>query len=104
MCWRTKGHWLGLLHVFQNALEYGDEDADPCDPLNTNDHVEDTPVIRGPTQSVYKNCFVFLQGEAEIPDTCPNLEGKDPIFNFMNYLVSWFRMESKPPEEAASNI
>ncbi|GAA2385309.1 zinc metalloprotease [Nonomuraea africana] len=55
------GHWLGLLHTFDNG----------CGPLG--DGVEDTPPQATPTE-----------GCPESKDTCPE-PGADPIHNFMDY-------------------
>jgi hypothetical protein len=82
------GHWLGLYHVFQNNT------ADPCGAEETGDFVDDTGTMSGPTQdrsSNTTNCTHYLsfEGEDELPDpdTCPDLDGADPVFNYMNYLV-----------------
>lgn len=55
------GHWLGLLHTFENGC------------LPPGDHVDDTPPEGVPTQ-----------GCPADKDTCP-APGKDPVHNFMNY-------------------
>ncbi|MCW2883003.1 MAG: hypothetical protein JWQ95_7103 [Sphaerisporangium sp.] len=55
------GHWLGLLHTFENG----------CAP--PGDSVDDTPPEALPTQ-----------GCPARKDTCPDL-GDDPIHNFMDY-------------------
>ncbi|MEU9886537.1 zinc metalloprotease [Sphaerisporangium sp. NPDC051011] len=55
------GHWLGLLHTFENG----------CSP--PGDSVDDTPPEATPTQG----CPVQK-------DTCPD-PGEDPIHNFMDY-------------------
>ncbi|SDG55188.1 Pregnancy-associated plasma protein-A [Sinosporangium album] len=55
------GHWLGLLHTFENGCE------------EPGDHVDDTPPQARPTQG----CPTFV-------DSCPG-GGADPIHNFMDY-------------------
>jgi hypothetical protein len=81
------GHWLGLYHVFQNNT------ADPCGLYEKGDFVDDTGAMSGPTwdpSSNTSNCTLYLsvQGEDELPypDTCPDRDGADPVFNYMNYL------------------
>jgi hypothetical protein len=56
------GHWLGLFHTFQGGCEGGDM-------------VEDTAPEGGPNFGCPK----------EVPDTCKNHEGLDPINNYMDY-------------------
>jgi Pregnancy-associated plasma protein-A len=55
------GHWLGLLHTFENGC------------LSPGDAVDDTPYEREPTLG----CPVTK-------DTCP-APGTDPVHNFMDY-------------------
>ncbi|GGS60194.1 zinc metalloprotease [Planobispora rosea] len=55
------GHWLGLLHTFENGC------------LEPGDAVADTPPEAHPTQ-----------GCPAGKDTCPG-NGRDPIHNFMDY-------------------
>jgi hypothetical protein len=55
------GHWLGLLHTFENA----------CVP--PGDGVADTPYEAAPTE-----------GCPAVKDTCP-APGADPVHNFMDY-------------------
>ena len=78
------GHWLGLYHTFSNSLG---EDGDPCSPANANDYVIDTPVQAAPSQNMY-NCSLQLYEEEAVPDSCPNILGSDPVFNFMNYVTN----------------
>jgi hypothetical protein len=84
------GHWLGLYHVFQSNTP-----DDPCGADETGDFVDDTATMNGSTQDLY--CEHYLSDAAEFfdddsigdlpdPDTCPNLDGTDPVFNYMNYL------------------
>lgn len=58
------GHWFNLLHTFSGG---------PCDPIN--DEVDDTPAQGDPTMG---GCPVGK-------DTCPDIEGLDPIHNYMDY-------------------
>ena len=57
------GHHLGLSHTFQND----------CDVIN--DGVDDTPAMH------YDGTYTCN----EMQDTCPDLEGFDPVRNYMNY-------------------
>lgn len=56
------GHWLGLLHTFQNGCE------------EPGDGVEDTPFQAEPTSGCPRS-----------EPSCPNSEEPDPVANFMNY-------------------
>jgi hypothetical protein len=74
------GHWLGLYHTFQNA----NPEADPCSPSNTGDIIGDTPVQASDTQAIISDCTIFLGSDPEpFPDSCPDLPGLDPVFNFV---------------------
>lgn len=57
------GHWFNLLHTFNGAA---------CDTIN--DQVADTPAQSG-----------FTSGCPAERDSCPDLEGLDPIHNYMDY-------------------
>ena len=57
------GHWLGLYHTFQGGCADGDEVADT------------------PAQAAGNNVFDCVSA-----DTCANAPGRDPIYNFMNYV------------------
>lgn len=80
------GHWLGLYHTFQRSMNRSQNDLglnDACDVTDENDFVDDTPQQAGPTIDFVSNCT--LLGNKAL-DTCPTLQGKDPVFNYMNYL------------------
>ncbi len=70
------GHWLGLLHTFQNN----------CDAI-FNDLIPDTPPE-------------MVEGKGEFcpvdRDSCPDIEGKDPIHNHMTYTDDSCRTEFTP--------
>ncbi len=54
------GHWLSLYHTFQGGCS------------KKNDRVEDTPAH-------------IIEFDCNDQDTCPKMDGVDPIHNFMNY-------------------
>ena len=88
--------WLGLLHTFEQILPET-KDVDPCNPdeANLNDFVDDTPMMSGPSDAVLdSSCTAFLNGEP-LPDTCPNITGLDPLFNYMNILDDTLCWEQK---------
>lgn len=75
------GHWLGLYHTFQNLIT----GSDPCSPLNDGDRIADTPTQASDTQSIIEDCTIFLgPNPAPFPDSCPDLPGLDPVFNFVS--------------------
>jgi len=88
------GHWLGLYHVFESEKSSSssssfDEEEDPCDPINAlkGDYVDDTAFIPKPSLLMY-DCPMTFYSDTEIPNSCPNLPGVDPVFNYMNYVGS----------------
>lgn len=82
--------WLGLAHTFEQILTTTQED-DPCNPeeVEFNDFVDDTPMQSGASDVVTNSsCTEFLNNAQPLPDTCPDLPGRDPMFNYMNYVDS----------------
>lgn len=71
------GHWFGLLHTFEGRN---------CSVSNTNDLVADTPQQDGPTDG---GCPVGR-------DSCPDLDGFDPIHNYMDYSSDYCYEEFSP--------
>ena len=63
--WCGTGHYFGLLHTFQKGTCTSDKD----------DGVDDTPMEKSPASS----CTTYSR------DTCPNNQGMDPIWSFMDY-------------------
>lgn len=61
------GHWLGLLHTFQDGT---------CNPEDAGDYVADTPQEHTPTSGC---------PAPGAKDSCPGDEGSDPTNNFMDY-------------------
>ena len=59
------GHWLGLMHVFQNYACTGEGDS-----------VDDTPPQKNSTR-----------GCPASQDSCPDVDGLDNVHNYMDY--SW---------------
>jgi hypothetical protein len=47
--------------------------------------VADTPTQAGSSQSLYECSLTHYEGES-LPDSCPDLAGSDPVFNYMNYV------------------
>ncbi|KAB8223948.1 hypothetical protein BDV33DRAFT_199994 [Aspergillus novoparasiticus] len=72
------GHWLGLQHTFANS-----------DMCIDGDGIEDTPIHK----SFSGNC-------TEPWDSCPNMPGLDPIYNYMNYVVEDCYKEFTPGQVA----
>lgn len=78
------GHWLGLFHTFQQLTT-----TEACDPDEEPyaDFVADTPIHDGPSSGMAESCVLYLEpGGLPLPDSCPDLPGSDPIFNYMNYV------------------
>lgn len=61
------GHWLGLMHTFENGCNGGGDQVD-----DTPAHVHNGPIARCPAKG-------------QEPDSCPGRPGKDPVHNFMSY-------------------
>lgn len=57
------GHWMGLLHTFE---------GNSCD--GAGDHIDDTRVEKESTDGCPKG-----------KNSCPGVQGEDPIHNFMDY-------------------
>ena len=59
-----------------------------CDPSGQGDFIADTPAMNMSTQDGLPglDCNDLLLPDAVLPDTCPDLPGVDPVFNYMNYL------------------
>jgi hypothetical protein len=70
------GHWLGLHHTFEAVFS---STADPCDPQNPGDLVDDTA---GHTR--FRN---YTTNQTSW-DSCPDQEGEDPFWNIMNSICS----------------
>lgn len=70
------GHWLGLLHTFMGE----------CDGF-FDDLISDTPREMTPTQGD------FCPAER---DSCPSLDGADPVHNHMTYTGDECRFEFSP--------
>lgn len=75
------GHWLGLYHTFQSTSN--EENATGCeaDLLDGGDRVGDTPPEDSPAQG---GCQLGR-------DSCPDLPGRDPVRNYMDYSGGWPR-------------
>lgn len=70
------GHWLGLLHVYEDYLNLYN---DPCHAQNTGDIVDDTPAsVLFPLWANYTNETSW--------DSCPGVPGEDSFFNIMNII------------------
>ena len=69
----------GLFNTFANT---GGTD-DPCSSDNPNDFIDDTPQHAMASDEDF-DCTIFLEdGAPDLPNTCPNQEGNDPIFNYV---------------------
>jgi hypothetical protein len=68
------GHWLGLLHPYE---DFRNEYDDPCHAQNPGDFVDDTPASAlFPFWANYTNQTSW--------DSCPGVPGEDSFFNIMN--------------------
>lgn len=59
------GHWFGLLHTFEGLS---------CLPGDPGDYIDDTPQEGTETA-----------GCPAKKDSCPQIGGGDPVWNFMDY-------------------
>jgi len=81
------GHWLSLPHTFDGGCDGGKGDG-----------ISDTPAHQQPTVA---NKGYNCKGDAsQLPNTCPNLPGNDPINNYMNYTDEPCRTEFSPAQYA----
>ena len=72
---------MGLWHTFQEP--HGSTST--CEAGLPGDFVSDTPVHTGPSSQI--DCRDYIDSPVmDLPDTCTNLPGTDPIFNFLNYV------------------
>lgn len=79
---RRKGLW----HTFQEPLGGFSPGQDVCDASLRFDDIDDTPAHIGPTPLEF-DCRDYLDAaDEDLPDSCPNLPGVDPIFNYLNYV------------------
>jgi len=69
------GHWLSLYHTFQGGCS------------KKNDQVDDTPAQ-------------IIEFDCNVQDTCPKMDGTDPIHNFMNYTDDACMTEFTPGQGA----
>lgn len=69
------GHWLSLYHTFQGGCS------------KKNDQVDDTPAH-------------IIEFDCNVQDTCPKMDGTDPIHNFMNYTDDACMTEFTPGQGA----
>lgn len=70
------GHWLGLLHTFEGNTcdEPNTTGADTSSSFSLGDSIQDTATQLHGTE-----------GCPHMRDSCPQSEGLDPIYNFMDY-------------------
>ena len=77
--------------MFESETSSEEHTTDPCNPSNDErgDYVDDTPFIPEPSVLMYDCPMNFYEGDEDtIPNSCPNLPGVDPVFNYMNYVGS----------------
>lgn len=66
------GHWFGLWHTFESHGRIAPNPPSGC--VGIGDEVDDTPA----EDTMATGCMVGR-------NTCANLEGDDPIHNYMDY-------------------
>lgn len=79
------------MHTFSNIRNT----ADACDSANENDFVEDTPAMKAATLELNPEATCSGLERGNLPDSCPDQDGVDPVFNYMNYLQDRSCMHEK---------
>ena len=59
---------------------------EPCSAGNWGDMIDDTPTMAAKTADAMPDCKAWSQNTSVVVDTCPDLPGADPVYNFMNIL------------------